>query len=131
MMGLCDGDEVPCCFEVEEWQWLIILEPLPSKLFSMFILVFKLACNGTDTSPTVADIPVVLPMSSIWVLPPTNIGDCLASVGEVGIKLSSSSSNFVWVHFELVPGKFMLFAVKFTFTLSDGIAGGWPSVDDI
>jgi hypothetical protein len=51
------------------------------------------------------DITEGLTESSVPEVPPTNIGDCLANVGDVGIRVSSSSSNFVWVHFELVPGK--------------------------
>ena len=64
-------------------------------------------------------IGVVLLTSSIAAAPPTNIGNCLARVGDVGIKLPSSSSIFVWVHFELVPGNTHVFDGIFILLASD------------
>jgi hypothetical protein len=58
-------------------------------------LLFVLACDGNEITAPVVGIPKLLPKSSIVAVHPTNIGDCLASVGDVGINVSSSSSNFV------------------------------------
>lgn len=85
----------------------------------MFVLLLLLGYDDDSIPAPVVDILGLLPMSSIVAHPPTNIGDCLASVGDVGINVSSSSSNFVWVHFELVPGNVVLVDAMLTVLLSD------------
>ena len=71
--------------------------------------------------------PEVLNDSSVPAAPPTSIGDCLANVGDVGIRVSSSSSNFVCVHLELVPGKCMVLEVVPILMLSDTTVDLCPS----
>ena len=85
----------------------------------MFVLLLELRYEDGSTPNPDIDAPDVQPMSSIVAQPPTNIGDCLASVGDVGISVSSSSSNFVWVHFELVPGNGDVLDATFPVLVSD------------
>lgn len=85
----------------------------------MFVLLLVLGYDDNSIPVPDVDIPELLPMSSIVEQPPTNIGDCLASVGDVGINVSSSSSNFVWVHFELVPGNDVVLDAMLMMLLSD------------
>ena len=85
----------------------------------MFVLLLE-SGYGDDSIPAPnVDITELVPMSSIVEHPPTSMGDCLASVGDVGINVSSSSSNFVWVHFELVPGNDAVVDAMFTVLPSD------------
>ena len=103
-MCIRDRDELPSCLDLDRWLWREHLDLPDSKVSSIGVLLFRLAfavcclhCPNT----------VLLTLPSGAPVPPDSIGDCLAKVGEVGIRLSSSSSSFVWVHFELVPGKFI------------------------
>ena len=117
-MGLRLVDEP--CWADEGWQRVLVPNPILTVLVSLSRLVFvRMLTGGDKPLMLVVVIGVALLISSIAVAPPTNIGDCLARVGDVGIKVPSSSSIFVWVHFELVPGNTQVFDGIFTLLPSD------------